>query len=66
MQYYVAVIGHDEGIAVHTELIRQRKLADVVDRHIRASHAEQLVLHHVCLVVAAAPMIEHRCADGSQ
>lgn len=66
MQYHVAVIGHDEGVAVHAELIWQREFADVVDRHIRAGHAEQLVLSHACLVFAAAPMIEHGRTDGSQ
>lgn len=66
MQYHVTVIGHDEGVAIHTELIRQCELADVVDRHVRAGHAEQLVLRHTCFIVAAAPMIKHGCAHRSQ
>lgn len=66
MQYHVAIVGHNESVTVHAELVWQRKLADVVDRHIRAGNAKQRVTRRICHVVAIALAIEHRCAYGSQ
>lgn len=64
MQYHIAVVRHDEGVAVHAEFVRQRELADVVDRHVRAGHAEQI--RRTCLIVAVALAIEHGRAHGSE
>jgi hypothetical protein len=40
MQYHVAVIRYDEGVAVHAELVWQGKFADVVNWYVCASYAE--------------------------
>lgn len=64
MQNHVAIVGDDEGVSVHAELVRQSELADIVDRHIRASHAEQI--RHACIIVAIAPAIEHGRAHGRE
>lgn len=66
MQYYVAIVGYDEGVTIHAKLIRQRKLADVVDWHVCASHAEQRVIRCMCHVVAIVLAIEHRRTHRSQ
>ena len=40
MQYYIAVIGYNKGVAIHAEFIRQCKFTNIINRHICASHAE--------------------------
>lgn len=64
MQYYIAVIGYNKGVAIHAEFVRQRKFADIVNRHVCAGHTEQCVIRRICHVVALT--IKHRCAHGSQ
>lgn len=66
MQYYVAVVGYDEGVTVHAELVWQRKLANVVDWHVRAGYAEQRVIRCICHVVTIALAIEHRRTHRNQ
>lgn len=61
MQYHIAVVGHDESITVHTELVRQRELADVLDRHVRTGHAEQI--RRAPLIVAISLAVEHGRTD---
>lgn len=64
MKYYVAVVGHDKGITVHAEFVRQGELADVVDRHVRTSHTEQI--RHAPLMVAIRLAVEYGRTDRGQ
>lgn len=66
MQYHVTVVRHNESITIHAEFVRQRKFADVVDRHVCTGYAEQCVIRHICHVVSIALAFEHRGAHRSQ
>ena len=40
MQYHIAIIGYNKGVAIHAEFIWQRKFANVINQHVCASNAE--------------------------
>lgn len=64
VQYHVTVVGHDEGVAVHAELVRQREPANVVDQHVRAGDAEQI--RRTLFVITIILAIEHGRAHRGQ
>ena len=64
MQHHVSIIRDDEGVSINPELVRQRQLPNILERHVRANDAEQIggTLHALLITLA----VEDGYADGGE